>query len=283
MKPSLLTALIALVGAVPGQAQERSPAPNDVECIVRAALDYMEGALTADPERVARGTHPELTKVTVSTMPNGRQALSHNGQSMLVEVVRGFGTSVADVDKTVEVTVFDAGSDLAVARATSARWYDFLQLARIDGRWRIVNVLWARNDTGPAAPDQRMADSAAVTRTALDYIEGAYAGDAARMERALHPELTKVLLTRHPETGRPLLYRIGASNLVEGTRAGLGNLPEAERGIAIEIYDISRDMAALKVTSAKYIDHLQIARVNGEWKIVNVLWVPNPEAAPQGG
>jgi hypothetical protein len=42
-------------------------------------------------------------------------------------------------------------------------------------------------------------------------------------------------------------------------------------------------MAAVKVTSAKYIDHLQIARVNGEWKIINVLWVPNPEAAPQGG
>ena len=283
MKPSLLTALIALVGAVPGRAQEHSPAPNDVECIVRAALDYMEGALTVDAERVARATHPELTKVTVSTLPSGRQALSYTGQTMLVETVRGFGAGVADADKTVEVTVFDAGHDLAVARATSARWYDLLQLARIDGRWRVVNVLWARNDTGPPAPDERMADSAAVSSTALDYIEGAYTGDAARMERALHPELTKVLLTRHPATGRPLLYRIGATNLVEGTRAGLGNLPEAERAIAIEIYDISRDMAALKVTSAKYIDHLQIARVNGEWKIVNVIWVPNPEAAAQGG
>jgi hypothetical protein len=95
--------------------------------------------------------------------------------------------------------------------------------------------------------------------------------------------LTKVLLTHHPETGRPLLYRIGASNLVEGTRAGLGNLPEDRRHIAVEIYDISRDMAALKVTSAMYVDHLQIAKVNGEWKIVNVLWVPNPEAPPREG
>ena len=29
-------------------------------------------------------------------------------------------------------------------------------------------------------------DNAAITKTALDYIEGWYAADAARMERALH-------------------------------------------------------------------------------------------------
>ena len=279
MKSLSLACLIATAGAGLSQAQEPPPPPVAVECIARAALDYMEGAMTGDAERVARGTHPELTKVTVSTLPSGRQMLSYNGQTMLVEMVRGLGGSVPDVDRKVEVTVFDSGSDVAAARATSPRWYDLLQLAKIDGKWRIVNVLWARND-GAAAPDQRAADSAAVTQAALDYIEGAYSGDAARMERALHPELTKVLLTRHPETGRPLLYRIGASSLVEGTRAGLGGLPADQRGIAIEIYDISRDLAALKVTSAKYIDHLQIAKVNGEWKIVNVLWVPSPAAPP---
>jgi len=32
-------------------------------------------------------------------------------------------------------------------------------------------------------------ESAAITKTALDYIEGWYAGDDARMERVLHPEL----------------------------------------------------------------------------------------------
>jgi hypothetical protein len=283
MKALVLTSLIVTAGTGSSLAQETSPPPVDVECVVRAALDYMEGALTADAERVARGTHPELTKVTVSTLPSGRQMLSYNGQTMLVEWVRGQSGGSTAADRNVEVTVFDAGNDLAAARATSARWYDFLQLAKIDGRWRIVNVLWARNDGEVVAPDQRAADSAAVTRTARDYIEGAYAGDAARMDRALHPELTKVLLTHHPETGRPLLYRIGASNLVEGTRAGLGNLPEDRRHIAVEIYDISRDMAALKVTSAMYVDHLQIAKVNGEWKIVNVLWVPNPEAPPREG
>ena len=38
-------------------------------------------------------------------------------------------------------------------------------------------------------------ESAAITKTALDYIEGWYAGDAARMERALHPELAKRMIS----------------------------------------------------------------------------------------
>ena len=202
MRTFLLPCLIAAAGAAPSPGQEPSPPTPGVECIARAALDYMEGAMTGDAERVTRGTHPELTKVTVTTLPTGRQMLSYNGQTMLVEMVRGMSGGDPEGDRKVEVTVFDSGSDVAAARAMSARWYDLLQLAKIDGRWRIVNVLWARND-GTAAPDQRAADSAAVTQTALDYIEGAYSGDAARMEHALHPELTKVLLTHHPQTGGP--------------------------------------------------------------------------------
>jgi len=52
--------------------------------------------------------------------------------------------------------------------------------------WLVVSVLLL-NGIAIAqitAPDA----SAAITKTALDYIEGWYAGDAARMERALHPD-----------------------------------------------------------------------------------------------
>jgi hypothetical protein len=38
---------------------------------------------------------------------------------------------------------------------------------------------------------QNPADSAAIRTTALDYIEGWYDADAARMEQALHPHLAK--------------------------------------------------------------------------------------------
>jgi hypothetical protein len=285
MKSVLLTILIAVVAAGPAAGQDGAKTNEEEDGVVRAAMDYMEGAVTADAERVARGVHTELTKVVVRTLPQtGQQVLSYNTCTTLVEVVRGLAERMAEVDKNVEVTVFDTGHDLAAARAVGQLWYDFLLLAKIKGEWKIVNVLWARNqpDAANRQPDDFETTKADVERTALDYIDGAYSANAERMERALHPELTKMMLGRHRQTGEPFLYKMGASDLIEGTRAGLGALEEDKRNIEVDVYDIAFDMASVKVASAMYIDYLQIAKVNGEWKIINVLWVPNPEAQRQG-
>ena len=260
---------------------------QDKEPVVAAARDYMEGALNADAERMARGVHPELTKVVVNTYPQtGRQFLSYNTSTLLVEWTRGAAEQMANVDKNVDVTVFDIGDSLAAARAIGQNWYDFLQLAKINGQWRIVNVLWARNrlqaeDQSGVQPEPT--DRAEIEATALNYIDGSFSGDAERMAKAVHPELTKMLLANNRVTGKPFLHKMGASDLIEGTRAGLGIVPEDQRNIEVEIYDVSHGIAAVKVTSSRYIDHLQLGKVNGEWKIINVLWVPNPDAARQSG
>jgi hypothetical protein len=285
MRGTLLSIIVTVVACGPAVAQDGSKMAAEKDAVVRAALDYMEGAVTADPDRVARGVHSELTKVVVRTLPQtGRQSLAYNTSTTLVEVVRGLAERMAEIDQNVEVTVFDIGHDLAAARAVGALWYDFLQLAKLNGEWKIVNVLWAQNqsDAGNSQPDDLEAAKVEVERTALDYIEGAYSGDAERMERAVHPELTKMLLNRHRQTGERFLYKMGASDLIEGTRAGLGVLEDGKRNIEVNIYDIAFDMASVKVTSAMYIDYLQIAKVNGEWKIINVLWVPNPDARREG-
>src|SRR6266436_10005872 len=65
-------------------------------------------------------------------------------------------------------------------------------------------------------------ESAAITKTALDYIEGWYAGDTARMEHALHPELAKRMISTDPKTGRSQFNHMGAMILVQRTRDGGG-------------------------------------------------------------
>ena len=144
MKSTIFGILITIVASGLAAAQDAADNETDKEGVVHAALDYMEGAVTADADRVARGVHSELTKVVVRTLPQtGRQSLAYNTRTTLVEVVRGLAERMAEVDKKVEVTVFDVGNDLAAARAVGALWYDYLQLAKIDGEWKIVNVLWA--------------------------------------------------------------------------------------------------------------------------------------------
>ncbi len=271
---------LCLVTACPVVGQGQQWTPEDEAGVRGAMLDYMEGALNADADRVSRGVHPELNKVRVASPPEVQgQILSYNTCSTLVEAIRGVGNRLDAVPKDVEVTVFDIQGDMAVARAVGAPWYDYAQLARIDGQWKIVNVLWAQNQLRSEGGGRNTeADRAAVEAAALDYIEGAYSGNAERMARALHPEVHKVLLATHPETGIQFLRKMGYSTLVEGTRAGMGMLPEGERNIQVDVFDVSHDMAMAKVTSARYIDYLQVAKVDGKWKLINVLWIPNPES-----
>src|SRR5712691_8320417 len=85
---------------------------------------------------------------------------------------------------------------------------------------------------------QSAADSAGIRAAALDYIDGWYAADGARMERALHPELAKRNVSSD-STGRSRLIQMSAMTLVQGTRSGGGSsIPIGERSDSVQILDI---------------------------------------------
>jgi len=131
------------------------------------------------------------------------------------------------------------------------------------------------------APPQRAAaqtsvDSAAIRQTALDYAEGWYTGDAARMERALHPDLAKRMVETGAN-GRSHLDQMGALELVQITRGGGGSrTPQDRRRAEVRILDVYRSAASVRVTMSDWVDYLHIARFNGRWVIVNALWEENP-------
>ena len=127
---------------------------------------------------------------------------------------------------------------------------------------------------------QTTADSEAIRQAALDYIEGYYEGNAARMERALHPELAKRIV-RADTTGATWLSSMGASQLIAGTRAGSGReIPAAERKTDVTILVMAHDVASARIDAGPWIDYLHLARVDGRWVIVNVLWALTPAEAP---
>jgi hypothetical protein len=118
---------------------------------------------------------------------------------------------------------------------------------------------------------QTAADSAAIRAAALDYIEGWYAGDAARMERALHPKLAKRIVRRTDST--VTLGDMTAEQLVAGTKAGYGTrTPPAEQQKDVTILDIFRNAAVVRIVARDWVDYLQIAKWEDDWKIINVLW-----------
>ena len=123
------------------------------------------------------------------------------------------------------------------------------------------------------------ADKAAITATALDYIEGWYEGNAERMERALHPDLAKRIVRPHPENKNfSRLDQMSALALVQGVKRGGGKQTPKEKQLKdVTILDVFGNAASVKIVASDWIDYLHIAKFNGRWMIVNVLWELKPE------
>ena len=280
-----LAVLICVQVALPAGAEVDEARKKAIE---QAALDYMDGAHSGDAARVEKAIHPELTKVSVRRMPNGHDVLRKTGYTSLIELVRANVVAVPEEERDIEVTVFAVRENLASVKVTSSVFYDYLLLAEIEGEWKLINVLWKRNPewvrkNRPESlegkpPFDAIAEKRAIEAAALNYLEGYYTGNAERMARGVHPELIKVWPRPVPQTGRTMLQKIGAGYLIEMTGTGSGKLDEGKRNISMTIFDYGDDIAMAEALSAMFYDYLQLAKIDGEWKIINVLWVMNPDA-----
>jgi hypothetical protein len=135
----------------------------------------------------------------------------------------------------------------------------------------------ASGQTSASSGAVSAADSAAIRATALDYVEGWYTADAARMERALHPDLAKRIVNINPANRRSILGHQSAMTLVQNTRSGGGkDTPPEQMQKDIIILDIFQNTASVKAIMSGWIDYMHIAKWNGRWVIVNVLWENKP-------
>jgi Putative lumazine-binding len=122
-------------------------------------------------------------------------------------------------------------------------------------------------------------DREAVRQAVLDYVEGIYNVEPQRIERSVSPNLAKLGFYRPPaETA----YRRGSTmafqQLMEIARTYNkdGKLPkDAPKEIAI--YEVLDQTASVKLTAQWGIDYMHLAKVDGKWMIVNVLWQSHPQ------
>jgi hypothetical protein len=113
-----------------------------------------------------------------------------------------------------------------------------------------------------------MENKEAIVQTALNYVEGWYQGNAARMDRALHSRLAKRRIT---PTGE--VWEVDKEWMVEATGDGRGSIDNPEQGRKeVTILDMAETMASVKIVSEKFIDYVHLAFDGGQWVIVNVLW-----------
>jgi hypothetical protein len=105
-------------------------------------------------------------------------------------------------------------------------------------------------------------DRELITGAVLDYFEGWFDGDVARMDRALHPDLVK----RWPGG------TTSKARMLELTGNGEGAEDGKDRRLDVEIHDVHDDIATVTVRSAVYREYLHLLRTPEGWRIANTLW-----------
>jgi hypothetical protein len=240
-----------------------APAPREADpdraAIRQAALDYAEGFYEGNVERMARAVHPALLKRGL--LPPGvpdRFLQLMNAETLIDLTSSARGRPAAD--RHLDFALFDRGDDVASARIFTEQFNDYLLLAKQDGRWRIVSVLW--QVPASAGSEQQ---KAAVKKALAEYYEGLYALDAARVRAVVHPELVR--RTLRPGAGDTLvLDDVNVDRLL----GALQRMP-AEKAGTVQVLDVHDRIASAVVAQEGRRSYVHLAEQNGRWRLVNVL------------
>jgi len=149
---STASAALVAMSLVASSPRPAAQAPADRAAMQRAdragveqaALDYVEALYNADPTRIERSVHPQLTKRGFwrdnATRPWGPQETMTYEQ--LVALTKTWNADKKRDTSIKKIDVFDVLDQTATAKVTAMWGVDYLHLAKYDGRWKIINIVW---------------------------------------------------------------------------------------------------------------------------------------------
>lgn len=225
--------------------------------------NYIEGWYDKDTLRIQQAMHPLLVKQGI--MPDAGGDVRKIDLQTLLEVTPLYGGDKSGT-RTLEMKILATDGDIASAMVISNEYVDYLHLVHTDGQWMILNVLWEfRSGEVPELSPEEMQK---LEKPLRDYVEGWYDKDPGRVGDGLHQNLAKRSLnTENPGT----IDQFTRSSLLEVVTQ-YGGPGGTERFFEMEVLDSRKDMASVKLTSNAFVDFIHVARTDGTWKILNVLW-----------
>jgi hypothetical protein len=282
MKPLLLAAAI-LAGLAftspssrPGQDPERE-VDLDKSAIEAAIGRYVDAFYLEKPQLLEQSVHADLVKFGYSRDAGPDYAGAAMTRDQLKAIAGSF-KSYADPgpDAPREIVVLDHLDKTATARLTALWGIDFVHLAKLEGRWWIVQVLW---QTAPAEDSAlRAGDRAAIERAVTDYVESAYEVKPENVDRSVSRELVKLGFTKRAPDGEWQRHDMtfdGLRALVSTWNAD-GHIPK-DAVKRIEVLGQLDKIAAAKATADWGVDYFQLEKdAEGRWRIRHVLWQSHP-------
>ena len=101
------------------------------------------------------------------------------------------------------------------------------------------------------------------------FYEGSADERTARIERVIHPLFAKRSPAWLEEDGTFFEWKFPA--MIEGAAASVED-DNAKVPYSVRVLDMSPRMASVRTDAIWGIDYMHLAKIDGQWTVVNVLW-----------
>lgn len=117
---------------------------EDRKAVKQAALNYVDGIYEVNPAKIELSVHPDLVKRGFYTEKDKPGYAPHTMTfTQLVDLSKTYNKKGSiPKDAVKEVVVYEVSDQTASAKVTAIWGFDYLQLAKYDGKWKIINILW---------------------------------------------------------------------------------------------------------------------------------------------
>ena len=148
---------------------------------------------------------------------------------------------------------------------------------------RILTIIAAASLAAAPALAQTSAQSRtdereAVKRAVLDYVEGFYEGDTAKLGRSIRPDVFKFGYYIPRDSTRYVGEQMKWPEFFAYARRVKANNRQAPATAPkdIVVFDVLDQTASAKLTAYWGVDYLLLAKNDGRWLISHVLWQTPP-------
>ncbi|NQZ88396.1 MAG: nuclear transport factor 2 family protein [Colwellia sp.] len=120
---------------------------KDIAEIKRIATGYLIALQQRKPDLMKEVLHEKLAKHTISNYAEGGQYIRETTYDSLLKFAQSWnsdGTRFPPVPKN-QVTILDSYKNMATVKLVSDNWYEYLHLIKMDGQWKIKNLVWTRH------------------------------------------------------------------------------------------------------------------------------------------
>ncbi len=123
----------------------KPPTEQDKKEVKRISLGYLVALQQMKPDLMAEVMHPKLSKrTTLINRENGKGVVIPTTYKQMLEYAATWNIKGDKFPKNPSnrATIMDMQGTMAAVKLESDRWYEYLHLAKIDGKWKILDLYW---------------------------------------------------------------------------------------------------------------------------------------------